>query len=131
MEEMTQEEFTDRAQAIQRAMRIFSHMTDKDITKAFMAYQMIFAERERAIFLSAQTFSKFTRSGSPFDKYERPKCPDCDSDMKIRNVPENSEGIKTQLVCSNDSCDTVLDSEMTMQEWMNVLKVKRVEGEKG
>jgi hypothetical protein len=122
MKELTQEEYQDRLGAIQRAMAIFGELTNNDITKSFQAYQLIFAERERAIFLNTQV--QGNRPQTLLDRYQRPKCPDCSSDMLFRNVPENSEGIKTQLVCSNNDCDLVLSSDKTLDDWIKILKVK-------
>ncbi len=113
----TDEERSDREMAIHRARRIFvnSGLTD-NITIAFQLYQDIFAEREREIFVNAMSYGSF------MDKYERPQCPSCQSDMKFRIVPLNDEGIKTQLVCPNEECDTVLDSKLSLEEWMGILK---------
>ena len=123
MKKLTIEEFEDRMRAIQRAKGIFvdSDLT-RNITTAFELYQEIFAEREREIFLSTQVYGN--RPLTIMDKYERPKCPDCNSDMMFRQVPENEEGIKTQLVCSNQECQTVLSSEEDLSWWMENLKRK-------
>jgi len=47
--------------------------------------------------------------------------------MMVRRVPPNDEGINTQFVCSNDSCDTVLDSPMPLQEIIQELEQKEKE----
>ena len=119
MKELTQEEFDDRAAAIQRARRIFldTGMTN-NITVAFEAYQAIFAERTREIHISGNRYGTKTI----MDKYERPQCPDCNSDMNFRQVPPNPDGVKIQLVCSR--CDTVLNSENDLQWWMRNLGKK-------
>lgn len=121
MKELTEEEFTDRIMAVQRAQKIFieSGLTN-NITTAFQIYQTVFAEREREIFLSTQFHGNRPRSA--MDKYERPKCPECGADMMFRQVPENPEGIKVQLVCTK--CDTVLSSEKSLEEWMTMLRKK-------
>jgi hypothetical protein len=108
--------------ALQRASKIFieSGLAD-NITKAFRAYQEIFAEREREIFLSTQFYGNKPRT--VMDKYDRPKC-ECGADMKFRIVPANDEGIKTQLVCSNPDCDIVLNSENALDWWMENLRKK-------
>ena len=123
MKKLTQEEFEDRIRAIQRARKIFieSDLT-RNITTAFELYQEIFAEREREIFLSTQVYGN--KPLTIMDRYERPKCPDCNSDMMFRQVPENKEGIKTQLVCSSEGCQTVLNSEEDLNWWMKNLKRK-------
>jgi hypothetical protein len=123
MKELTQEEFEDRTQAVLRAMHIY---VDGGVTKhigvAFALYQKVCAEREREIFLSTQFHPN--RPTTYMDRYERPKCPDCGSDMMFRPVPENAEGIKVQLVCSKTDCDTVLNSENDLDWWMKELKTK-------
>ena len=121
MKELTLEEYRDRLEAVNRAMKIFGELTDNNITKSFQAYQLIFAEREREIFL---TTMNGRRSRTIMDKYERPQCPDCGSDMRFRSLNENEENVNTQLVCSNPQCDTVLNSDMTLEDWMKILKVK-------
>ena len=123
MKKLIIEEFEDRVKAIQRARKIFieSDLT-RNITTAFELYQEIFAEREREIFLSTQVYGN--RPLTSMDKYERPKCPDCNSDMMFRQVPENKEGIKTQLVCSSEGCQTVLNSEEDLNWWVKNLKRK-------
>ena len=123
MKELTEEEFRDRTQAVLRAGAIFidSGITN-NISIAFELYQKVCAEREREIFISTQAGDN--RPKTVMDRYERPKCPECGKDMMFRNVPENPEGVKTQLVCTQIDCDTVLDSEMSLEDWMRELKVK-------
>lgn len=120
MKELSELEFQDRMMALQRAKQIFieSGLT-ANITLAFKVYQAIFAERERQIFMST-AFGN--RPRTLMDKYERPKCPECDADMMFRDVPENPEGIKVQMVCTK--CDTVLNDTNDLTWWMKELKAK-------
>ena len=122
MRELSQEEFEDRTLAIQRARSIFieSGLT-KNITHAFEAYQAIFAEREREIFITTQIYGN--RPKTVMDKYDRPKC-ECGANMLFRTVMPNNEGIKCQLVCENPDCDTVLNSDNDLDWWMANLRVK-------
>jgi hypothetical protein len=119
MKRLTAEEFQDRLRAFDRAHRIFGNLTDNNITKSFEAYQEILAEQEREIHMDARRMQGMT--GSDMDNYERPECPICGSDMGFRLVPPNDENIVTQLVCMSDTCDTVLDSELTLEGWKEVL----------
>lgn len=123
MNKMSREEFNDRIEALQRSRKIFieSGLTD-NITVAFEAYQTVCADRERKLFLSSQ--SDGNRKPSMMDQYERPKCPDCGSDMMFRVMKENEEGVKTQLVCSGLRCDTVLNDEHDLSWWMENLRKK-------
>jgi hypothetical protein len=121
MKRLTKEEFQDRLQAIQRAMRIFSHMTDNDMTRAFTAYQEILAEVDRPIQVPLKSTLGFT--GSAFDEFTKPICPDCNSPMNIRLLPPNNgTNVMSQLVCSNNSCDVVYDSSLDMAGWFEELK---------
>lgn len=123
MKELTEEEFADRMGALARAGRIFPDVIN--ISDRFAIYQQVFAEREREIFISTQSYGN--KPKTVMDKYERPKCPDDGFDMKFRPVPENLEGIKVQLVCTNPEHTgegSVLDSENDLQWWMQNLKVK-------
>ncbi len=122
MKEISEEEFQDRTQAVLRARQIFidSGVT-KNISIAFEIYQKVLAEREREIFVSTQVYGNKPRS--PFDRYERPIC-ECGSEMAFRMVPPNDEGVKVQLVCQNDKCDIVLNSDNTIEWWQANLKVK-------
>ena len=119
MKELTEEEFNDRMGALTRAGRIFPDVLN--ISDRFAIYQEVFAEREREIFLSTQVYGNKPRT--PMDRYERPLC-ECGSEMAFRMVPLNDEGIKVQLVCTNEKCDIVLNSDNDIQWWMANLKVK-------
>ena len=122
MKELNEMEFQDRLLAINRAMHIFGELTGGHITKAFQAYQEIFAEREREIFMShilpAQEYL-----GKVERKYEIVQCPGCSREMYYRPLGENNEGYKLQWVCSNPDCDVVLNSENDITWWMDQLRI--------
>jgi hypothetical protein len=122
MVKMTREEFDDRAGAIQRAQKIFieSGLTD-NYNKAFEAYQSIFAEREREILLSDKYYGN--RPRTVFDDFVRPVCPECGEPMLFRQIA-NTPGVLTQLICSSKFCDVVIDSEHSVEEWVEELKTQ-------
>ena len=91
-----------------------------NITHAFEVYQAVLAEQERDIFI--ETMVSGNRPPTQFDKYERPKCPECGADLLFRPVSDNPEGIKVQLVCTNQECDLVLNSEISIEEWEKELR---------
>ena len=122
MQYLTREEFNDRIQSLQRARKIFNNLTGNNITASFEAYQAILAEKDREIMLSSDTAGD--RFQSFMDRFERPKC-ECGSDMLIRVVPENQDGVVTQLYCSNRNCDIVLDTPYSVEEWIKMLKRKK------
>ena len=121
MKELTFEEFEDRSMAIQRATRIFveSGLTN-NISVAFKIYQEVFAERERELFITS--LQSGVNRGTVMDRYERPLCPECGSGLLFRILTDNEEGIKTQLVCPDPKCDTVLSSDKDIGWWMASLK---------
>lgn len=123
MRELTYEQFMDRTMAIQRATGIFvdTGLTN-NITHAFAAYQAIFAERERDIFINFQNYPTSDLEAYITLRYQRIKCPDCNSDFMFRVV--DGQEVKTQLVCSNRECDTSFDSPEPLAWWMSQLKLK-------
>jgi hypothetical protein len=124
MKEFTREEFQDRLKAMNRAMRIFGELTDNHITKAFQAYQEVFAEREREIFMAQATMGVDERRTSR--RFEIVQCPECQREMFYRPLADNPDGYKLQWVCSNPDCDTVLNSEHDIEWWKGKLrKVKK------
>lgn len=129
MNRLTQEQFNDRVQAVSRARRIFGELTEGNITRAFEAYQLILAEQEREIFIT--TAMSGNRPPSPFDKYDRPKCPDCGADMLFRILKENAEGYKVLLTCENPRCSTILYSENDIEWWEKELRRGPEQAEKG
>jgi hypothetical protein len=120
MKELTLDEFQDRLKAIDRAMKIFSELTENNINRAFIAYQAIFAEREREIFMLPGTLNEDYHQH--ISRFEKVPCPECSKNMLYRPLAENEEGFKLQWVCSNPDCDTVLNSENDIDWWMNKLR---------
>ena len=120
MNKLTEQEFQDRIQAVARARKIFINLTGGNITDAFTLYQEVLAEQERAVIIN--TLTAGNRLPALFDQYDRPKCPECGADMMFRPLAENLKGIKVQLVCENPECDTVLNSEMSIEEWAKELQ---------
>jgi len=124
MKQLTEQEFKDRVEAIQRARKIFvmSGLTD-NISTAFAIYQEIFAETERQLLITTEQKVPIGMRLSPLDDYERPKCPTCNEEMALRAIPENEQGFKTQWVCPTETCD-VLNSENDINWWFDNLKRK-------
>ena len=120
MNKLTEQEFQDRIQAVARARKIFINLTGGNITDAFTLYQEVLAEQERAVIIN--TLTAGNRPPALFDQFERPKCPDCGANLMFRPVPINPEGIKVQLICENPECDTILNSEMSIEEWAKELQ---------
>jgi len=120
MNKLTQQEFQDRVQAVARARKIFINLTDGRLDNAFVLYQEVLAEQERAVIIN--TLTAGNRPPALFDQYDRPKCPECGADMMFRPVKDNPEGIKVQLICENPECDTVLNSEMSIEDWAKELQ---------
>jgi hypothetical protein len=123
MYKLTREEFNDRLIAVQEALHIFGPLTEGNMTHAFMAYQQILAKRERPVQLGSVEHGD--RVKTLFDDFERPLCPDCQAVLMFRSVPDNPDGVKTQLVCSNPDCDTVLNSEHDQAWWLENLRKQK------
>ena len=123
MKTMNYNEFLHRTLEVNKAYRIFSPLTN-NMTEAFRLYQEVLAEERMELFVSTAVMGN--RPITPMDDFERPLCPDCNSPMRFRMIPPNDEGVNTQLVC--ESCDLVLDSEKTIQEWYQLLEKKSDSG---
>ena len=119
MNRMTREEFEDRIEAVQEAREIFGELTEGRIDRAFEAYQLILAKRERKLIIS---ILEGNRPPSPLDQFERPKCEDCGADILFRVLAENSEGYRTLLECSNPQCQARWYSEMDINQWVKELQ---------
>lgn len=113
---MTYEEQQIRLQTILKAQEMFPD--ERNITTALQLYKDATGD-PIPLFITTKDAD---RPLTVMDNYERIPCSECGSDMLFRIVPENDEGYHTQLVCSNSECDTVLNSEYTLQDWMKVLK---------
>lgn len=126
MNKLTKEEFIDRTKAFMRARKIFINSgVTKNISIAFELYQQVLADRERD--WQIVTAKAGNRPRTIMDGYERPLCPKCGEEMRLRPVPDNDENVKTQLFCSNAKCDTVLDSDKDIQWWFDNLQKKETE----
>ncbi|MEW6187855.1 MAG: hypothetical protein AB1585_19170 [Thermodesulfobacteriota bacterium] len=124
MHRLNREEFEDRINAVARARKIFIKSgLVANITDAFALYQGVLAEQDRAVIIT--TLLGGNRPPARFDKFERPKCPECGSDLMFRPLPPNEEGVNTQLVCENPRCDVALNSKMTIEEWSRELERKK------
>jgi DNA-directed RNA polymerase subunit M/transcription elongation factor TFIIS len=51
---------------------------------------------------------------------QSPKCPKCNTNMFIRAVPRNDEGVNSQLVCENKDCPVVLNARCSATAWYQV-----------
>lgn len=85
MYKMDRKEFTDRVMAVQNSTRIFNNLTENNITKSFMAYQMILAERDRPIVLDSKKHGN--RPPVLGDYYQVPRCPECQAKLNLRPLP--------------------------------------------
>lgn len=113
---MTFEEQQERLQKIIKAKEMFPD--EKNITVALQLYKDATGD-PIPLFI---TTKDAPRPLTVMDNYERIPCSECGAEMLFRILPENEEGYHSQLVCGNEKCDTVLNSEYTLQEWMAVLK---------
>jgi len=118
---MTIEELIIRQNKIAAAFAMFPE--ERNVQQAIIKYNETLPEEERiSVFINTADVPK--RTVNIIDLYGRPECPNCGAYMMIRPLPPNSDGYKSQLVCDNEDCDTVLNSIYTVEEWVNALKEK-------
>jgi hypothetical protein len=124
MKKLTTEEFNTRTTEILKASRIFGHITDGNITKAFEIYQEILGEEQLPVFISSVVGGN--KAPTFLDGYDRPKCPECGKDMRMRIGAKDPAGKewKTSWACTD--CMSEYYSDKTPMEWMKELEIKDV-----
>lgn len=113
---MTFEEQQNRLQTIHRARGMFPD--EKNVTIALQLYKDVTGDPIPLYITTKDT----PRPLTVMDDYERIPCPECGTAMMFRNLPDNKEGYHTQIICPNEECDNILNSEYTLQDWMAVLR---------
>jgi hypothetical protein len=124
MKKMNYEEFQKRVTEVNKAAKIFAPLTN-NISDAFKIYQEVLAEEQMEVFVSTAVMGK--QAMTPMDDFERPKCPECQNELRLKLGAKDSEGKdwNSSWVCTQ--CLAEFYSEKTAQEWMNELKCKDVE----
>lgn len=120
MKDLSRTDFMERMEAVANAQEIFikSGVTNS-IDLAWELYRDVLAVKDFQRLINSNNGKNYNEN--PFDKYPRPKCPECGNDLYFRFVMENPQGIVSQLVCAGDQCDTVLNSDMTKEQWLEAL----------
>jgi hypothetical protein len=121
MKKMSFEEFSKRVAEIDKANKIFGNLTGNNISQSFAMYQEILAEEKMEVFIS--TAEGGDRAPTIMDDYERPKCPECDTYLRLKIAPVDAEGHRwnTAWVCIK--CSAEYYSENTVEDWMRELNV--------
>lgn len=121
MKRLTFEEFSKRTQEILKAQKIFGEFTN-NISTAFAMYQDILADEQMEVFISTVEGGK--RTMTMIDDYVRPRCPECETELRLRVNPIDADGKpwNTAWVCPQ--CQAEFYSEKTVPEWMGELKKK-------
>ena len=116
---MNYEEFQKRVTEVNKAAKIFAPLTN-NISKAFKIYQEVLAEEQMEVFVSTAVMGK--QAMTPIDDFERPKCPECQNELRLKLGAKDSEGKEwnSSWVCTQ--CLAEFYSDKTAEEWMNELK---------
>jgi hypothetical protein len=121
MKKMTFSEFHYRMTEVQKSRRIFIESgLLTNITTAFEIYQEILAEEKLDLFVSTAVMGN--RPMSQVDDYIRPKCPECQEEMRLRIGAEDGDGNKweTSWVC--EKCFYEEYSNKNILQWMGELE---------
>ena len=124
MKKMSFDEFQHRINEVNKAYRILKPLTN-NMTEAFRLYQEVLAEEKMEVFISTATSGN--KPLSPIDDFERPKCPECQTDLRLRVgvKDENEKEWNTAWFC--EKCQAEFYSDKTVQEWMNELQRRDVQ----
>ena len=119
MKKLSYEEFQKRINEVNKAAKIFAPLTN-NISEAFRIYQEVLAEEHMQIFVS--TAEMGNQSMTPMDDFERPKCPECQNELRLKLGAKDQDGKEwnSSWVCTQ--CLAEFYSEKTAEEWMNELK---------
>lgn len=119
VKKLTFEEFNKRTQEVLKAQKIFGEFTN-NISVAFAMYQDILADEEMSVFISTLEGGK--RTMTMIDDYVRPRCPECNTELRLRVNPVDANGKpwETAWVCTE--CQAEFYSEKTVPELMAELK---------
>jgi len=123
MKKLTFNEFQARVEAVAKASKIFiPHITD-NISIAFELYQKVLAEEEMPLTISTEETSH--QAMTPMDDFERPKCPECNMDMRLKLFAKDPDGKEwpTAWVCGN--CLAEFYSEKTELQWRQELNIAK------
>lgn len=139
MKKLDIKEFQDRIEAAARARKIFTPHLTKSISVAFELYQEILAEQDRLDRLNSRMARRIP---TIFDKYERPKCPKCGADLKLRTImrrgkcprtgeriprESNKFGWRTCWECRKGDCTYEEYSRREWKDWLITLTPKKEE----
>ena len=124
MKKMNYEEFQKRVTEVNKAAKIFAPLTN-NISDAFKIYQEVLAEEQMEVFVSTAVMGK--QAMTPMDDFERPKCPECQNELRLKLGAKDQDGKdwNSSWVCTQ--CLAEFYSEKTAEEWMNELRRKDVE----
>jgi len=123
MKKMNFDEFNKRVNEVNKAYRIFSPLTN-NMTEAFRLYQEVLAEEKMEVFISTEVGS---RPVTPLDDFERPKCPECQIDLRLKANIKDQEGKEWNTSWFCEKCFVEFYSDKTVQEWMNELRKRDVQ----
>jgi len=130
---LSKEQWIERGLELLDAHKVF---IDSGVTKNLsIAYELWIElcaakDRQRQVFLTTKEANSQRRL---MDEYERPRCPEDDFEMMFRPVPENPEGVKVQLICTNPDHvgpGSVLNSPNDLNWWMQNLEKNKDESKK-
>jgi uncharacterized protein with PIN domain len=123
MKKLTFSEFQNRVEAVAKASKIFMPHVTNSISTAFELYQKILAEEEMSLTITTQETG--TQALTPMDDYERPKCPECNFEMRLKLFAKDPDGVEwpTAWICTN--CLAEFYSEKTEPEWREELNIAK------
>ena len=123
MKKLTHTEFQHRVNEVNKAYRIFSPLTN-NMTEAFRLYQEVLAEERMELFVSTAAGN---RPLTPLDDFERPKCPECQVDLRLRVGVKDEIEKEWNTAWFCEKCLAEFYSDKTVQEWMNELQRRDVQ----
>lgn len=115
MKKIDYKEFRLRVKEVAKARKIFikSGITN-NITEAFQLYQEVLADEKMEVIVR--------KSQMPFENIERPRCDECDSELKLSTWPIRIDGETYPTTWKCENCGMEYYTEKTAEEWYMELK---------
>lgn len=122
MERMEYKDFQRRMEEVAKARKIFIPHVTKNISIAFELYQEVLAQEKMEVFISTKQGGN--KPMTPFDDVVRPRCEDCDTELRLKTNIVDADGKKypTSWVCTE--CGREEYSNKSTQEWLEELKIE-------
>jgi len=121
MKKLKFNEFNERISEVAKARKIFIPNITKNISIAFELYQELLVDEAEKLPPTIATSKGGNRSLTPFDDYIRPRCDECNAELRLKQQAIDPAG-KTHNTAWICGCGMEYYSDKTVPEWLEEVK---------